>query len=152
PWDALLAPAIGLARDGFVISDRMHDFLDNARNRAGAGEEGRALFYGADGGPLPTGTVVRNPALAQTLERIAREGPDAFYTGENAAQIAARVAAATPHPAGMTEADLANFTAPVRETLCGDYRGYRICGMGPPSSGATTVYAILKQLERFDLG
>jgi len=152
PWAALFAPAASLARDGFVISERMHEFLVNARNRAGASEEGRALFYGAGGEPLPAGTVVKNPALAHTLERIAREGPDAFYTGENAALIAARVAAATPHAAGMTEADLANFTAPARETLCGDYRGYRICGMGPPSSGATTVYAILKQLERFDLG
>ncbi len=52
----------------------------------------------------------------------------------------------------MTEANVAAYVAKDRPELCGTYRGYRICGMGPPSSGATTVYAILKQLERFDLG
>ena len=152
PWAALFTPAIDLARDGFVISERLHEFLDNARNRAAAGAEGRALFYDADGEPLAAGTTVRNPALASTLERIASEGPDAFYRGENAATIAARVSAATPRTAGMTTADVTKYTAPERDPVCGDYRGYRICGMGPPSSGATTVYAILKQLERFDLG
>lgn len=152
PWADLFAPAIKLARDGFVLSARLHEFLGNARNRAGADAEGRGLFYDETGDPLPVGTVVRNPPLAATLERIAREGPEAFYTGENATAIAVRVAAETPHPAGMTEADISGYKVADREAVCGAYRGYRICGMGPPSSGATTVYAILKQLERFDLG
>ena len=52
----------------------------------------------------------------------------------------------------MEKGDLATYQAKERPPVCGAYRGYRICGMGPPSSGATTVYAILKQLERFDLG
>ncbi len=150
-WSELFQPAIKLARDGFVLTERLHEFLERARNRAAADAEGQGLFYDAMGDPLPIGTVIRNPALAATLERIAREGPDAFYTGENATAIAVRVAAETPHPAGMTEADLAGYQTIARDAVCGEYRGYRICGMGPPSSGATTVYAILKQLERFDL-
>lgn len=151
-WAQLFAPAIALARDGFVLSERLHEFLARARNRAAAEAEGRGLFYDETGEPLPVGSLVRNPALAATFERIAREGPDAFYTGDNATAIAVHVAAETPHAAGMTVADIGGYAVAEREAVCGDYRGYRICGMGPPSSGATAVYAILKQIERFDLG
>ena len=151
-WQALFQPAIALARDGFAISPRFREFLANARDRAALEPTGAALFYDAAGQPLATGTLVRNPELAQTLERIATRGADSFYTGTAATALAAEVAAFTPRPAGMTAADLAAYRAKQREPLCGQYRVYRICGMGPPSSGATTVYAILKQLERFDLG
>ena len=152
PWAELFTPAIALARDGFVISERFREFLERARNRAGADAEGQGLFYDEMGEPLPAGTRVRNPALAETLRQIAERGPDWFYSGENATAIAVRVAAETPHPAGMTVADIAGYQVKERPELCGPYREYRICGMGPPSSGATTVYAILKQLEPFDLG
>jgi gamma-glutamyltranspeptidase/glutathione hydrolase len=152
PWAALFQPAIRLARDGFVITERFREFLERSRNRAAADTEGQGLFYDEMGEPLPAGTVVRNPLLAETLEQIAAHGADWFYTGEHAAAIAVRVAAETPHPDGMTAADVEGYEAKSRDAVCGDYRGYRICGMGPPSSGATTVYAILKQLERFDLG
>ncbi len=151
-WAELFEPAIALARDGFAISERLHEFLVRARNRAALEAEGQGLFYDELGEPLPVGTLVRNPALAATFERLAAEGPEAFYGGENATAIAVHVAAETPHPAGMTVADIAGYRVVERDAVCGDYRGYRICGMGPPSSGATTVYAILKQLERFDLG
>jgi gamma-glutamyltranspeptidase/glutathione hydrolase len=152
PWAELFGPAVALARDGFTISERFREFLENSANRAGKEEAGRALFYDAAGQPLPQGTLVRNPALAATLERIAGEGAEAFYTGPQAQALASHVAAATPKPAGMTAADVASYQAKERPAVCGEYRRYRICGMGPPSSGATTVFAILKQLERFDLG
>ncbi|MEO6040696.1 MAG: gamma-glutamyltransferase [Croceibacterium sp.] len=151
-WAQLFAPAIALARDGFAISPRMEEFLGNAAERAAADPLGRALFYDAASRPLPAGTVVRNPALAATLERIGRGGPEAFYTGAAGAALAQHVAAATPRLAGMSAADVSSYRAKPRPPVCGEYRHYRICGMGPPSSGAITVYAILKQLERFDLG
>ncbi len=151
PWAELFTPAIKLARDGYVITPRLHDFLIQARNRAGADASGRALFYDAAGAPLPVGTLVKNPALADTLARIAAEGPDAFYTGDNALAIATHVAAGTPGPKTMVSGDIEHYVAKQRTPVCGTYRGYRICGMGPPSSGATTVLAILKQLEPFDM-
>jgi gamma-glutamyltranspeptidase / glutathione hydrolase len=151
-WAALFEPAIRLAEGGWTITERFREFLVRSPHRAAADAEGQGLFYDEMGEPLPAGTLVRNPALAATLERIAREGPDWFYAGENATAIAVRVASETPRPAGMTVTDVANYVATERDAVCGDYRGYRICGMGPPSSGATTVYGILKQLERFDLG
>ena len=152
PWATLFEPAIELARGGWTLSERARSFLVRSKNRAAHHPEGLALFYGADGEALPVGTVLTNPALAATLEQIAVNGADWFYSGEHAAQIAASVAAETPRPGALTEADVGAYRAKPRDEVCGDYRGYRICGMGPPSSGATTVYAILKQLERFDLG
>ncbi len=151
-WSALFAPSIALARDGWVLTERFVDAAARNRERGALTPEGRALFFDQAGEPLPAGTHVRNEAFAQTLERIAREGPQAFYHGTAAAELARVVAAETPHEQAMTAADLANYRATPRAPVCGLYRAYRICGMAPPSSGATTVYAILKQLEHFDLG
>ena len=150
-WKALFAPAIALARDGFVISPRMRSALANARETGGLMAEGRSLFYAADGEPLPAGTRVRNPRLAAFLSDLADRGPDSFYVGPNGQAIAAAVSNAARNPAPMTPGDLAAYDAKARAPVCGVYRAHRICGMGPPSSGATTVFAILKQLERFDL-
>lgn len=152
PWASLFEPAIALARDGWTLTERGREFLLRSKNRAAHQGEGLALFYDASGAPLPVGATLRNRELAETLAAIAEHGADWFYTGANAAGVAGEVAAETPRAGAMTLADLAQYRAKVRPEVCGPYRGYRICGMGPPSSGATTVYAILKQLEAFDLG
>lgn len=150
-WKELFQPAIALARDGFTVTARLSQFLTNSKNRAGFTAEGRALFYDAAGNPLPEGTLVKNPALAETLEMIAQRGPNAFYTGDNAQKIASTVAAATPGAQAMVIGDVQQYVAKQRDPVCGEYRVWKICGMGPPSSGATTVLAILKQLEGFDM-
>lgn len=151
PWSRLFAPAIRLAREGFTVTPRLHASLGRFKATGALDPGARALFYTAAGEPVPVGTNVRNPALARFFARLAKQGQAAFYTGENAEAIVAKVSTAAHNPAPMTAADLATYSAPGREALCGMYRQWRICGMGPPSSGATTVYAILKQLERFDL-
>ena len=151
-WERLFRPAIRQAREGFSISVRFREFLERSRARAGATAEGMALFFDADGEPLAVGTRVRNPALAQTLEAIASGGAEAFYDGPLARDIAATTAAATPRPDGMTVQDIGAYRVRQRPPVCGEYRGYRVCGMGPPSSGATTVIGILGILERFDIG
>jgi len=151
PWARLFGPAIRLAREGWIVTPRFHDSLENARTRAAFVAEGASLFFDAAGKAVPVGAKVSNPAQAKTLAALARGGPRAFYTGANAAALVKRVANAPRNPAAMTLADVASYRAKDRAPLCGSYRGYRICGMGPPSAGATTVYAILKQLERFDL-
>lgn len=150
-WRTLFQPAIRLAREGFAITPRLRTILA-ATSRTGALDpEARALYYGADGQPLAVGTLVRNPALATTLETVAARGADSFYAGENATLIATEVGTAPRNPSPMTTADIAGYRAIARPPVCGQYRVWRICGMGPPSSGATTVFAILKQLERFDM-
>lgn len=150
PWADLFAPAIALARDGFAVTPRLSSSLATFANRGGRDADGRAMFYKADGSaPLP-GEVVRLPELAATLEMIAAEGPDSFYRGAFAQGLAAEVAADTPI-AGMTAADLAAYRVAERDAPCVLYRLYRVCTMGPPSSGGVALLAMLKQLERFDL-
>lgn len=150
-WATLFGPAIALARDGFVVTERFREFLVRAKNRAALTPAGAALFYDAAGEPRGVGSRIVNPELARTLEAIAAQGPEAFYGAANARALADTIAAATPHEEAMAPTDITEYSALWRPALCGEYRRYRICGMGPPSSGATTVFAILKQLEPYDL-
>ena len=151
PWADLFAPAIRLADEGFVINRRMAAALDGSSARARLTEEAKALYFAADGTPLPAGSRVRNPALAETLRALAAGGAAAFYRGEIARDFARTTAEATPRAAPMTVEDVARYQAKDRPPVCGTYRGYRVCGMGPPSSGGIAVVQILGQLERFDL-
>jgi len=143
PWARLFQPAIRLARDGFQATPRFRNAI------ASYGEHltpaARALFT------VPADGVFRNPAQAALLDRIARQGPDSFYVGPQAAKLVATVNGAARNPSKMTTGDLATYDAKPRAELCVPYRTYRICGMGPPSSGGITVLMILKQLERFDM-
>ena len=150
PWAQIFQPAIELARDGFEVTPRLHNTLAAAERTGALSAEARALFY-PGGQAAPIGSTIRNPAFAATLERIAAGGPKAFYTGDNAADISGAVQNAPANPGDLTVQDLASYRPVERDAVCGTYRVYRICGMGPPSSGATTVFAILKQLERFDM-
>lgn len=151
PWRRLFGPAIRLARDGFAITPRLNGALDRSKRIAALSPQARAMFYRPDGTAHPVGTIVRNAAFADLLERIALQGPDSFYVGPNAQAIVAAVNGAVQNPSPMSVGDVASYDAKPRPPVCGSYRGYRVCGMGPSSSGGTTVFAILKQLERFDL-
>ena len=104
----------------------------------------RALYYAPNGAPYPAGARIVNPAYAQTLLRIAASGADVFYGGPIAADIVHRHA----RPGDLTEDDLARYVAVEREPVCGAYRGRRVCGMAPPSSGGVTVLEMLGLLER----
>jgi gamma-glutamyltranspeptidase/glutathione hydrolase len=149
PWADVFAPAIRLAREGFTVSARMHNGLD----LYGRHVEGWAKrVYFPDGvNPVAQGATLRMPELADTLERIAREGPSAFYGARSAQRIATALSRAERSPSPITAQDVSRYTAKERDPVCGTYRMYRICGMGPPSSGGITVLMILKQLERFDM-
>lgn len=149
PWARLFEPTIRLAESGFAVSARLNALI---ASDAPLKEDPvtRAYFFGPDGKPLAVGTILTNPAFAAVLRRVASEGPDAFYKGEIARDI---VAAVTGHksPGDMTGADLLNYDAKEREVLCGNYRSYKVCGMGPPSSGGIAVIAMLGMLERFPM-
>jgi gamma-glutamyltranspeptidase/glutathione hydrolase len=145
PWAQLFAPAIRLAEGGFPISPRLHGLLERdklLRLDAGASR----LWYLEDGSAKPVGTKLVNAEYAALLREIAERGADAFYKGEIAGDI---VRAVRAHEGGdMTLDDLARYAAKEREPLCGAYRSYRICGMGPPSAGVVSVLQILGMLER----
>jgi gamma-glutamyltranspeptidase / glutathione hydrolase len=148
PWAQLFEPAIALAESGFAVSPRLHAEL--AGDRYLTQERAKAYFYNRDGTPVAAGQTLRNPAFAQTLKRIAAGGADAFYEGDIARDIVETVDRAA-NPGDMTERDVANYRAKVREPVCGRYRAYRICGVPLPSSGTMTVLQILGLLEPFDM-
>lgn len=149
PWARLFAPAIRLARDGWVATPRFVGGLASYGGHITAGT--RALYTGPNGQPLKPGDRLRNPAQGALLERLARLGPDSFYIGPQATKLVTAVNGAARNPSKMTAGDLASYEARPRPPVCVTYRIHRICGMGPPSSGGITVMMILKQLERFDL-
>jgi gamma-glutamyltranspeptidase/glutathione hydrolase len=149
-WAALFEPTIALAEKGFEISQRLHDSIANDPSLKKY-PHARAYFYDAEGKPLPVGTRLRNPALAAVLRSIADEGAEAFYTGDIARDIAAAVHDAD-NPGLMTASDLAGYQAKERDPICGPYRLYTICGMGPPSSGGIAVLQTLSLIQRFDMG
>ena len=111
-------------------------------------EPARQYFYDADGSPKAR---LVNPELAATLGAIASGGADAFYSGPIAADIVRTVTGAPVNPGDLALADLAGYRAKERAPVCGTYRGKRLCGMGPPSSGAVTLLEMLGLLQRFDL-
>lgn len=150
-WAELFGPAIRLAREGFEINPRLNGMLAVAKERSAHTPEARSLYFDAQGNPLPVGTRIVNEKLARTFETIAAAGPQAFYSGDLAQEIATTVAQDTPRAAAMTYADIIGYEAKTRDGVCGSYRAYRICTMGPPTSGGIAVLQILGQLERFDL-
>lgn len=149
PWGSLFEEAIRLAEDGFPVPPRLARAL--AREKHLTQDAARAYFYKPDGTPWKQGESLRNPALADTLRRLAAEGADAFYTGAIAADIVATVTGAPRNPGDMTLADLAGYAAKERAAICGNYRTHTVCGMGPPSSGGLTMLMALAMLDHFDM-
>jgi gamma-glutamyltranspeptidase/glutathione hydrolase len=150
PWAQLLEPAIRLAEEGFAVSPRLHMMLDSDEHlkRLPAAV---AYFYRADGTPHPVGTVLRNPALAATLRAVAQDGAAALHDGPIANDVVTAVTASPLQPGRMSLADLAGYQAKQREPVCAPYRRWRVCGMGPPSSGGIAVLQTLRLLAPFDL-
>jgi gamma-glutamyltranspeptidase/glutathione hydrolase len=151
PWAKLFDPAIRLAESGFVVSERLARSIAQLSPLWKDFPEIRKLYSDDKGQPLEAGATLRNPALAETLRSIAAKGPDAFYSGGIGEAITKAVATAPRNPAALTGADLASYQARPRPPLCGHYHRFKICGMGPPSSGAVTILQMLGMLERFDL-
>jgi gamma-glutamyltranspeptidase/glutathione hydrolase len=151
PWAQVLAPAIRLADEGFPVSPRLHLLLRWYGSHSFA-PRARDYFFDRGGSARPIGSVLKSPELAATLRAIADRGAGAFYEGAIAQAIVEAVRNAPNHQGDVTLEDLAGYRVKEREPLCFEYRRNRICGMGPPSSGALAVGQILKLVEPFDLG
>ncbi|MBX9684952.1 MAG: gamma-glutamyltransferase [Hyphomicrobium sp.] len=148
-WGDLFAPAIKLAESGFRVPRRLALLL-RWQGLDHFSAQARAYFYDAADHPHAEGVLLKNPQYAATLRAIAKGGAAAFYQGAIADAIVAAVAAAPRADGGMTTTDLASYRAETREPLCFAYRTHRICGMGPPSSGALTIAQTLKLIEPLD--
>ncbi|WP_285722178.1 MULTISPECIES: gamma-glutamyltransferase [Pantoea] len=149
PLSTLLAPAIKLARDGIPVNDALADDLKTyGKEVLITHPNSKAIFYKPDGTPWQKGDRLVQKNLAHSLQLIARQGPDAFYKGEIADEIAGEMA---QHGGLISKADLAAYRAVERQPISGTYRGYEVFSMPPPSSGGIHIVQILNILENFDL-
>jgi gamma-glutamyltranspeptidase/glutathione hydrolase len=155
PLAAALAPAIAIARAGFEVDQTFHDQVASNLARFRDFTSTRELYGAA---PV-VGSIFRNPDLARTYQTLAAHGMDAFYAGPLAAAIVQTVqhpplvpdVTRNVRPGLMTEADLAAYEVIRRAPTEIGYRGNEVFGMGPPSSGGSTVGEALNILEGFDL-
>lgn len=148
PWAKLFQPAIKLADEGFPVGPKLARTIKGFSRGANMPDI-RAHFYHPDGTPLAEGEIYKNPEYAASLRLIAAGGSKAFYTGEIAQAIVDKVQHAPINQGGMSLADLAGFKALERPPVCGNYREWRLCSMGPPSSGGIAIVQILGMLQRF---
>lgn len=146
-WAELVAPAIALAKDGFVVDAAFVDTLEHGGERLKKHAVSAALFF-PDGKTPALGSTFKNPELAATLERIAQKGEKGFYEGPTAQAIVAQMKA----DGGLVTAkDLGGYKAKWRTPIEVSYRGNKIVSMPPPSSGGVTLAMILHILEGYDL-
>ncbi|SEE15238.1 gamma-glutamyltransferase [Pseudomonas costantinii] len=147
-WSKLFDPAIRLAEQGFAISPRLHALIA-ADRYIPQSPDMAAYFLNADSTPKATGTLLKNPALANVFKRIAKEGPDALYHGPIADEIARKIQG-NRNAGSLSQADLKGYTAKERSPLCTDYKQWKVCGMPPPSSGGIAVAQILGTLQALE--
>jgi gamma-glutamyltranspeptidase/glutathione hydrolase len=152
PWATLFEPAITLAERGFSISPRLHTMIAGTAARLCTQKAAAAYFLkpGTCDAKDP-GTLLQNPEFAATLRTLAAGGATAFYSGAIAEAIVEAVRTHPTNPGRLTLADLESYTPKIRMPLCGEYRGYRLCGMPPPNSGAVAVLQSLGILQHFDV-
>ena len=148
PREAVIAPAIQLAREGFALpADVARQFKSRFERFQHIGST-RKVFYKADGSFYEAGELFTQPDLAATLVRISENGKDGFYTGKTADLIESEML----HGGGLiSKADLAEYEPVWREPIHGRYRGFDVHSMPPPSSGGVLVVQLLNMLEPFDL-
>ncbi|WP_461521278.1 gamma-glutamyltransferase [Porticoccus sp.] len=146
--EQVMAPAIKLAEQGFIVSDTLAYSLSRAEGRLRADPASAGYFFRLDGGSLQRGYHWQQPDLANTLKRISAQGVDGFYRGETAALIVAEMA--RQHGL-ITLDDLAHYRVVERTPVFGHYRGYSIASMPPPSSGGVHLVQMLNILEDWDL-
>ncbi len=155
-----LQPGIEAAQHGFTVDQSFYTQTDEAKKIFADFPATAALYLDPDGSPRDVGTTIRNPDLARTYALIARKGPDALYSGRLAQAIVDTVkhpplragATRTARPGVMELSDLAAYKAIDRDPAVIGYRGLQVEGMGPPSSGGSTVGEILNILEGYQLG
>lgn len=154
PWADLFQSTIKASEEGFKVSPRLAKSIVTAQEKKryldvfpGA----KAYFFDKDGAPIKENTILKNPAFANTLRILAEKGADAFYAGPIADDIVEAVSKTSLVENNITHDDLKSYRVKVRPAVCTKYRAYKVCGMGPPTSGGLTVGQILGVLNNFDV-
>ena len=142
-----LQPAIELAEKGFPVTEDFYDSLLFARSFLEKNPVSKQLFF-PNNNPPPIGSIFKQPELANTLKLIAKEGKKVFYEGKIAQDIVQEM---SDNGGLITLEDLANYQPKIREPIKGEYLGYEIYSMPPPSSGGVHLIQMLNILKGFDL-
>lgn len=151
PWQRLFNESIAQAEQGFTVSPRLAQLIEMEINPGLAKMPVARDYFFPDGQPLQPGDLLTNPELAATLRAMAEQGADALYTGDIAQDIVAAVQNAAIQPGVLALSDLEQYQPIMRDPVCGPYRVYTICSMGPPSSGGITMVQTMALLEPFAL-
>ncbi len=147
PLEKVIQPAIKLAEKGFIVSDTLADTLKIEKDNLGKWESTKAIFF-KDGEPLASGDRLIQKDLAHSLKLIAKQGSKAFYQGEIAEKIVKEM---EKHGGLISMQDMKEYQIVERKPVTGEYRGYKIVTMPPPSSGGAHLIQILNILERYPL-
>ncbi|MCL1074946.1 gamma-glutamyltransferase [Shewanella dokdonensis] len=145
----LLAPAIKLAKEGYAVTPDLAESLTELKDYISQWPSSRAIFYKADGSNYAPGEWFKQPELAHSLALIAEKGVAGFYQGETAEKL---VTAIQQAGGVMSLADLQQYQVYERTPVSGNYRGYQVISMPPPSSGGIHLIEILNILENFPIG
>lgn len=150
-WSSLFEDAIALSEKGFEVSPRLAKLVEMEINPGVKKMPVASEYFFPDGEALEVGSILKNPEYADSLSLIAKQGADAFYTGSLAEKVVNAVQNSAIQPGVLSLKDLSEYEAKIRQPVCGNYRQYQVCGMGPPSSGGITTLQTLGILENFDL-
>lgn len=148
PWESVVQPSVDLARDGIIVTHDLATQLKRRQSRLCRDKTTCQYFYKPGGVPYEMGERLIQSDLADTLQLIAEQGPDAFYKGAIAEKIVAEMATG----GGLIDMEsLAAYKPAIREPLRGSYRGYEIVTMPPTSSGGVHILQMLNILEHFPM-
>lgn len=147
PLKELIAPSIKLAEQGFEVTPHLAEMLEASREQLGKWPASRAIFFKGER-PLQAGEWLIQKDLAKSLRLIAQLGPAVFYEGEIGQKIVAEM---QQHQGLITASDLKNYRAIARTPVTGNYRGYQVISMPPPSSGGVHIVQMLNMLEPYPL-
>jgi len=150
-WNSLFSEAIDLADNGFAVSPRLAALVARDAERLGRFSDTADYFFPNEQ-PLVEGHLLTNPAYADLMRRMAKDGAEVIYSGDIARAIIDTVRGAEKNPGVLSLTDLQIYKVKERPAVCAPFRGHQVCGMGPPSSGALTVGQILGLLNQFPPG
>ena len=150
-WNSLFSEAIDLADNGFAVSPRLAALVARDAERLGRFSDTADYFFPNEQ-PLVEGHLLTNPAYADLMRRMAKDGAEVIYSGDIARAIIDTVRGAEKNPGVLSLTDLQIYKVKERPAVCAPFREYQVCGMGPPSSGALTVGQILGLLNQFTPG
>lgn len=151
PWSALFSQAIKLAEDGFIVSPRLEKLVSMQFNPGVVQLAEINQYFFPNNQPIKAGTLLKNKKLAAVYRSLARQGIEPFYQGWLAKKIVNAVQNSAIAPGHLSLQDMKNYQSKQVAAVCGPYHEYKVCGMGPPSSGGISIIQMLGLLQSFDL-